>query len=120
MPTFDEIVSRAAALGYPIAENEFAVTKQNPAPSLPFVCYTRVERYTGSDDAVRIKTTEGSFEFYTDRRPSKEDREKIAAFEEKVFPDVDFIKSQNFIRDENMTQTSYDFQIIEKIRKRKG
>lgn len=117
MPTFDEMVRRAAALGYPIAENEFTVTKQNPAPTLPFICYQRVERVTGSDDAVRLKTTEASFEFYTDRRVSDADRTKIAAFEKAVFFDTDYVKSQIFIRDENMTQTAYDFQIIEKLRK---
>lgn len=117
MPTFDEIIKRAAALGYPIAENEFTVTKQNPAPTLPFVCYSRVENFTGSDDMVRIKTTDGAIEFYTDRKPGAEDLKKIAEFEKKVFFDVDYVKSQNFIRDENMTQTAFDFSIKEKIRK---
>ena len=117
MPTFDEMVKRAASLGYPIAENEFTVTKQNPAPALPFICYQRAERVTGSDNEVRIKRTEASFEFYTDRRVSDADRVKIDAFERAVFHDVDYMKSQIFIRDENMTQTAYDFQIIEKLRK---
>lgn len=117
MATFDEIIARAAACGYPIAENEFSITKQHPAPTLPFVCYSRVERFTGSDDAVRLKTTDGAIEFYTDRKPSAEDLQKIAAFEKKVFFDMDYAKSQTFIRAESMTQTAYDFQIIEKIRK---
>ena len=115
MPTFDQIVERAAALGYPIAENEFTVTKQNPAPTLPFICYQRVERYTGTDERVRIKTTEGSFEFYTDRRISEEDEQRIAEFQSAVLYDVDFVKAQNFIRDENMTQTAIDFLIMEKV-----
>lgn len=118
MPNFDELIARAAALGYPIAENEFAVTKQNPAPKLPFICYQRTEQYTGTDQTIRIKTTDGSFEFYTDRKPSKADKEAIAAFEEAVFYDVEYTKSQNYIRDENMTQTAFDFLIVEKLRKR--
>lgn len=117
MPTFGEIIKRATACGYPIAENEFTVTKQNPAPTLPFVCYSRVERFSGSDDRVRIKTTDGAIEFYTDRKPSAADLKAIAEFEKKVFFDVDYTKSQNFIRDENMTQTAYDFTVKEKIRK---
>jgi hypothetical protein len=117
MPTFDEIVARAAALDYPIAENEFTVTKQNPAPTLPFICYQRVERYTGTDQAVRIKTTEASFEFYTDRRPSAADKAAIAEFEAKVLQDIDFVKTQTFIRDENMTMTAYEFVTVEKLRK---
>lgn len=117
MPTFDEITKRAAACGYPIAENEFTVTKQNPAPTLPFACYSRVEHFTGSDDAVRIKTTDGAIEFYTDRKPSAEDLKKIADFEKKVFFDVDYTKSQSFISSENMTQTAFDFTIKEKVRK---
>ena len=117
MPTFNKIIKRAAACGYPIAENEFTVTKQNPPPTLPFVCYTRVEHFTGSDDAVRIKTTDGAIEFYTDRKPGAADLEKIAGFEKKVFFDVDYTKSQYFIREENMTQTAYDFTIKEKVRK---
>ena len=115
MPTFDDLVARAAALGYPIAENEFTVTKQNPAPTLPFICYQRIERYTGTDERVRIKATDGSFEFYTDRRVSDTDRARIAAFQNAVLYDVDYIKTQNFIRDENMTQTAFDFSIVEKI-----
>ena len=115
MPTFDEIVARAAALGYPIAENEFTVTKQNPAPTLPFICYQRIERYTGTDERVRIKTTEASFEFYTDRRVSAADEARINEFQNAVLYDVDFVKAQNFIRDENMTQTAFDFSIVEKI-----
>lgn len=117
MPTVEEIIARATAQGYPIAENEFTVTKQNPAPTLPFICYQRVERYTGTDQAVRIKTTELSFEFYTDRKPSAADKAAIAAFEEAVFYDVDFSKQQAFIRDENMTQTAYDLIVVEKLRK---
>jgi hypothetical protein len=117
MPTFDEIIKRAAECGYPIAENEFVITKQNPAPTLPFVCYTRIEHFTGSDDAVRLKTTDGAIELYTDRKPSAADLEAIAQFEKKVFFDVDYTKSQNFIREENMTQTAYDFTIKEKVRK---
>ena len=72
---------------------------------------------SGSDDAVRIKTTDGAIEFYTDRKPSAEDLKKIAEFEKKVFFDVDYTKSQNFISSENMTQTAFDFTIKEKIRK---
>lgn len=117
MPTFDEIIARATACGYPIAENEFAITKQNPPPTLPFVCYSRVEHFKGSDDAVRLKTTDGAIELYTDRKPSAEDLQKIAEFEKKVFFDTDYTKSQTFIRSENMTQTAYDFQIVEKIRR---
>ncbi len=115
MPTFETLVARAAALGYPIAENEFTVTKQNPAPTLPFICYERVERYTGTDESVRIKTTDGSFEVYTDRRISESDREMITAFQKAVLFDVDYVKTQNFIRDENMTQTAFDFSVVEKI-----
>lgn len=117
MTTFNEIIERATGCGYPIAENEFVITKQNPPPDLPFVCYTRVEHFTGSDDAVRIKTTDGAIEFYTDRKPSATDLKAIAEFEKKVFFDVEYTKSQSFIREENMTQTAYDFSIIEKIRK---
>ncbi len=117
MPTVEEIIARATAQGFPIAENEFTITKQNPAPTLPFVCYQRIERYTGTDQAVRIRTTELSFEFYTDRKLSAADRAVIANFEEAVFPDVDYSKQQAFIREENMTQTAYECTIVEKIRK---
>lgn len=117
MASFDEIIKRAESFGYPIAENEFTATKQNPAPALPFVCYSRVERFTGSDDAVRLKTTDGAIEFYTDRKPDAEDLQAIEAFEKKVFFDTDYVKSQIYIRGENMTQTAYDFTVIEK---RKG
>ncbi|MCM1218052.1 MAG: hypothetical protein NC548_26500 [Lachnospiraceae bacterium] len=118
MPTFDEIIKRAAACGFPIAENEFTVTKQNPAPTLPFVCYTWTQRFTGSDGGeVRLKVTEGTVELYTDRKPDEKDLKLIAEFEKKVFSGVDYTRNQYFIRSENMTQTAYDFKIIEKLRK---
>ena len=117
MPTFEEIIQRVAGLGYPIAENEFVVTKKNPAPSLPFICYQRKETYTGTDQAVRLKTTEGFIEFYTDRKPSTADKAAIAALEATVFPDIEYVKEQAYIRDENMTQTAYSFTTYEKIRK---
>lgn len=117
MPTFEEIIERAKSLGYPIAENEFVVTKKNSAPTLPFICYQRRETFTGTDQAVRLKTTEGFIEFYTDRKPSTADKAAIAAFEATVFPDIEYTKEQAYIRDENMTQTAYTFKITEKIRK---
>ena len=116
MPTFDDLVTRAAALGYPIAENEFNVTKQKPAPELPFICHQHTERFTGPDASVRIKTTDGSFELYTDRRLSEDDKQIIAEFQKRVLFDVEYVKMQNFIRDENMTQTAFEFSIVEKTR----
>lgn len=117
MPTFEEIIQRATDLGYPIAENEFVVTKKNQAPTLPFITYQRRETYTGTDQAVRLKTTEGFIEFYTDRMPSTADKAAIAALEAAVFPDIDFTKEQVFVPSENMTQTAYEFTTYEKIRK---
>lgn len=117
MPTLDEIVARATNSGYPIAENEFTVTKQNPAPTLPFICYQKVERHTGTDHEIKIKTTEISFEFYTDRKPDEKDKAAIARFEKEVLPDIDFVKTQTFINEENMTMTAYELTTVEKIRK---
>lgn len=116
MPTFNEIITRATALGYPIAENEFVITRQSPPPTLPFICYQRIERYKGTDDLVRTRTTEGVIEFYTDRHISEIDSEKIADFQRKVLFDIEYTKTQTFIREENMTQTAFDFSITEKVK----
>lgn len=116
MPTFNEIITRATALGYPIAENEFVITKQTPPPTLPFICYQRIEHYKGTDDLVRLRTTEIALDFYTDRRLSESDIAKIAEFQRKVLFDLEYTKTQTFIREENMTQTAFDFSITEKIK----
>lgn len=111
-PTLETIIARVKALNIPIAHNEFVVTKQQPAPEPPFVCWLSSEKQRGSDDRNRIKEISGSLELYTDRVA---DPLKEALIETKVLYDIEFQKYQAMIRDENMVQTAYDFVTVEKI-----
>lgn len=112
MVTFEEVLQRAATLGLPIAHNEFVVTKATPAPDLPFLCWLSEESQRGSDDRNRIREISGSIELYTDRKPDEAIEKKI---ESLVLYDVAFTKNQVLIQNENMVQTAYDFQIVQKL-----
>lgn len=114
MPRFEEIIKRAEGLGLPIAHNEFADTKKNPAPPPPFLCWLSDERTSGPDNKIRIRTVDGALELYTDRRDDPELEKRI---EEKVFFDTEYEKQQGLIRSENMVQTAYMFSVVEKIRR---
>ena len=112
MASFDSIIARAVSLGYPIAKNEFVITKKNPAPTLPFIVYVSQETQSGHDMKNCIKRTEAIIELYTDRTP---DEAVEAEIEKRVLYDVEFDKLQTIIHDENMVQTAYEFIIVEKF-----
>lgn len=111
MPNFETIIKRAEATGLPVAHIEFKDTKQKPAPGPPFLIYLSSEKQRGSDDKNRIREIRGSIELYTDRKPAPELEAKV---EEEVLFDVDFEKYQTPIREENMIQTAYDFNLTQK------
>lgn len=111
MTTWEDVIARATAVGIPITENEFRVTKQNPAPDPPFLVYLHSENQRGTDEKNRIREVNGSIELYTDRKPDPEYEKKI---EDDVLSDIEFTKEQVLIQSENMVQTSYDFTITQK------
>lgn len=111
MRTFQNIIERAKLLGYPIAEYEFKITKNNPAPKPPFVVWLSDEKARGADNKNNIFEINGFIELYTDRSTDKEIEKRI---EKNVLFDVEYEKKQTMIPNENMVQTSYSFQIIEK------
>lgn len=117
MATFEEMLRRAESAGYPVSENEIIISDQKAMPPFPFIIYEKTEKFTGYDMAVRIKTTETNMYFITSRRMNDTDRAKIAAFEETMFFDTDYVKRQQYIRSENITQTEYQFITTEKLRK---
>lgn len=111
MPTFEEIISRAEALGYPITEFAFKGTSKDPVPDPPFIVYLRTVRASGSDDLNRVEEVDGSIELYTSRKPDKAIEARIEA---EVLYDTPYQKDQAEIRSENTVQTAYDFTIIQK------
>lgn len=116
MPTFKTIMGRLEGIGIPVAHNQFVDTKQNPAPEPPFICWLSSERQYGSDHRNEIREVRTSIELYTDR---KEDTELEGKIERDVLHDVEFQKYQALIEDENMMQTAYEFNLIEKTERRK-
>lgn len=111
MPTIETILSRAKALNIPITEYEFTPTKQNPAPDPPFIVYMIPEKQSGSDEKNRIRDISASIELYTDRKPDPKLESRI---ENEVLFDQEFSKNVAPIPNENMYQTAYDFEIIQK------
>lgn len=112
-PTFEEIIRRAEALGYPITEFAFKGTKKDPVPEPPFIVYLRTVRSSGSDDRNRMDEIDGSIELYTARKP---DRAIETRIEEEVLSDIPYQKDQAEIRNEGTVQTAYDFTILQKKR----
>ena len=111
MTKFETILERLDALNLPVAHREFKDTKRNPAPEPPFVVYLIEERQRGSDDRNRLREISVSLELYTDRTPDAEIERRI---EDEVLYDVEFVKYQADIREENTVQTAYDFEILQR------
>ena len=110
---YEDIIKRLEALGYPIAEYEFRATKKNPAPAPPFIIYFRVVSSDGPDGMNRLERSAVSVELYTDRAPDHGIERRI---ETEVLNDVVYNKFQAEIESENMYQTAYEFNVVEKIK----
>lgn len=114
MAKYETIIERLKTLGLPVAEYEFRDTKQNPAPDPPFLIYFSEEDQTGDDMTNRrIRNIQASIELYTDRKPDHSMEKRI---ETEVLFDIDFHKTTAPIQSENMYQTAYDFNVVQKIR----
>lgn len=112
MTTFEEIITRAEALGLPITKNEFKKTAKKPIPEPPYIVYLASESQRGDDTRNRIREIKGSIELYTDRVPDESLEEKL---EKEALFDVEFEKFQAVIPAENMVQTAYEFTVVQKI-----
>lgn len=111
MTTFEKILERAEALGFPIAHNEFVKTNKKDIPDPPFMVWLSTEGQRGDDKKNRIREINGSLELYTERREDPAIEKRI---EEEVLFDIEFRKYQTPIASENTVQTAYDFTIIQK------
>ena len=108
---YEQIIERAGKIGLPIAEYEFRDTKQNPAPDPPFLIYFSSEDQDGPDEMNAIRRIAASIELYTDRKPDHALEKRI---EEEVLFDIAFHKATAPIQSENMYQTAYDFNVVQK------
>ena len=111
--TYERIIERLKALGLPVAEYEFRDTKKNPVPKPPFLIYFSSEDQTGTDDLNRIRKIQASIELYTDRTPDHDLEHRI---ETEVLFDIDFHRTTAPIQSENMYQTAYDFNVVQKMK----
>ena len=111
MPTIEEIIKRATAIGLPITKNAWKKTAKKPVPNPPYIIYLVSEDQRGDDNKNRIREIDGSLELYTDRTPYGSLEERI---EEEVLFDRLFSKYQAEITSENMVQTAYEFNITQK------
>ena len=98
MPTIEEIIKRATAIGLPITKNAWKKTAKNPVPDPPYIVYLVSENQRGDDNKNRIREIDGSLELYTDRTPDGSLEERI---EEEVLFDLLFSKYQAEITSEN-------------------
>ena len=111
MPTIEEIIKRATAIGLPITKNAWKKTAKKPVPDPPYIIYLVSEDQRGDDNKNRIREIDGSLELYTDRTPDGSLEERI---EEEVLFDLLFSKYQAEITSENLVQTAYEFNITQK------
>lgn len=111
MPTIEEIIKRATAIGLPITKNAWKKTAKKQIPDPPYIVYMIDENQRGDDKKNRIREIDGSLELYTDRTPDGSLEERI---EEEVLFDLLFSKYQAEITSENMVQTAYEFNITQK------
>lgn len=112
MGLYEQIIERAGSIGIPMAEYEFRDTKKNPAPAPPFLIYFSAEDQDGDDHRNIIRRITASIELYTDRKPDHGLEKRI---ESEVLFDIPFHKSTAPIQSENMYQTAYDFNVVQKI-----
>nr|DAO11607.1 MAG TPA: hypothetical protein [Caudoviricetes sp.] len=110
--TYERIIERLKALGYPVAEYEFRDTKKNPAPDPPFLIYFCSEDQKGTDDGNRIRQIQASIELYTARTPDHDLERRI---ETEVLFDIGFHKTTAPIQSEEMYQAAYDFNVVQKL-----
>ena len=110
---YETIIERLEKLGLPVAEYEFRDTKKNPAPDPPFLVYFSEEDQTGPDGMNRIRDIKASIELYTDRVPDHALEKRI---EKEVLFDINIHKTTAPIQSENMFQTAYDFNIVQKFK----
>ena len=89
MPTIEEIIKRATAIGLPITKNAWKKTAKKPVPDPPYIIYIVSEDQRGDDNKNRIREIDGSLELYTDRTPDGSLEERI---EEEVLFDLQFVK----------------------------
>lgn len=111
MPTIEEIIKRATAIGLPITKNAWKKTAKKQIPDPPYIVYMIDENQRGDDKKNRIRQIGGSLELYTDRTPDESLEGRI---EEEVLSDLPFDKYQAEITSENMVQTAYEFKITQK------
>lgn len=111
MPTFEEILERAKSLGLPMAEYQFEKTSRSSVPDPPFLIYMSEEEQYGSDFKAFLRRIDGTLELYTDRKPDPDLEKRV---EEEALYDIDCTKAQIKINSENMVQTTYEFEIIQK------
>ena len=117
MATLELILKRAEALGLPMAEDFFAEKKGKPLPTPPYICYLATTKERGHDFKNVLREVTGSLELYTDRKDNPELPMLQRRIEKEVLFDVEFRKYQAFISEENMEQTAYEFELLEKIRR---
>lgn len=110
-----EIISRAEALGLPIAENEFKKTKENPLPYPPYIIWYEDESLNiSANNVVLLKKRNMVLELYTDKIVDKSLEKKL---EQKVFYDIGHKKYQAPVEGEDLVQTAYNFVVTEKVPK---
>ena len=114
MPTIEEIIKRATAIGLPITKNAWKKTAKKQVPDPPYIVYLISENQRGNDKMNTIREIDGSLELYTDRTPDESLERQI---EKEVLFDLPFEKYQADITSENMVQTAYEFNITQKERK---
>ncbi len=113
------IIQRIKDVGLPYTEVEFKETIETPFPELPYLIYIKplIELKKSDDGVMYIKHIKMAIELYTDRSPDKKIEEKV---EKEVLKGIEYTKYQTKLESEDITQTAYEFNLIEKGKIKNG
>ena len=102
-----------APVGLPVAYRQFIPYKNKPVPNPPYLIYTITPvKAGGADNKNLYVKKQVTVELYTDAPD--------AALERKVedaLTTVQWTKYEDYIESESLNMVSYEFEIIEKIRR---
>lgn len=102
-----DLIQRLETLDLPIAYEAFQDEQE-----LPFICYLISDSdYKGSDDMILMAEREATVELYTAQRDFTLEEKLINALSD--YGDISV--HSEYIKEENMNLTYFDFSFVEKI-----
>lgn len=114
MPEISDIISALSRIGMPVAYRQFLPTKGVEVPNPPYAVYIiSPETGRGADYKNLLRERHVRIEIYTD---AKDTARELAV--EDILGAVEWEKDEEYIDSEALYMVTYEFDIIEKIRRK--